>query len=834
MTRLWARDSYGIPPGTNLYGQHPVYYDHRADKGTHGVFLLNSNGMDIKINNTAEAGQYLEYNTVGGVFDFYFLAGPSPSAVARQYSEVVGLPAMMPYWGLGYHNCRYGYRDVYDVAGVVANYSAAGIPLETMWTDIDYMDGRAIFTVDPLRYPLPLVRELVQTLHNNDQHYIMMVDPAVAAKDYPTYNRGVESDVFLKTSNGSVYLGVVWPGATSFPDWFDPNVQAWWNNEFNDFFNPGDGIDIDGLWTDMNEASNFCPYPCLDPHGFAKRNNNPPQPPPVRLGPDYAIPGFGPDFQPQCVARVDFRVEAQTYFGENIAVVGSAVTLGNGEARNAAPVSPNNYPIWNAVIDLPTESEITYSYVRLEADGSYIFEQTNRTLTTGGCNGTVQTVNDVITTAQGTPPASVKRDAISHESPSSLSKRQSGGSQSGLPGRDLINPPYKIQNVAGSLSNLTLNTDLVHSNGLAEYDVHQLFGHTMSIVSRQAMQQRREGLRPLVMTRSTFPGTGKYVGHWLGDNTSNWENYLRSIAQMLDFISLFQIPYVGSDVCGFIGNTNELLCARWATLGAFSPFYRNHNADGNIGQEFYRWPTVTSAARNAINTRYQLLDYIYTAFDAQTKTGEPMIKPMFFTYPEDPSFFTEQYQYFYGDAILVAPVTTENSTSGSVRLPANTLYYDFYTHAPIRGTDEAIPLEVPYDTIPLFIKSGTIVPLRAQSANTTTQLREQDFTLIIAPDDQGNATGSLYLDDGQSLEQPSSSLINFRYSGGQFAMDGRFDYDVGEVGITKVVVLSPNATESTLSSGAVRGFEQTVGTVQGAENRIQGKVALTGGFEASL
>lgn len=119
-----------------MYGNHPVYFDHRGANGTHGVFLLNSNGMDIKINNTEATGQYLEYNTLGGVFDFYFLSGPTPQAVAQQYAQTVGYAAMQPYWGLGFHQCRYGMQDVYEVAGVVANYSTAGIPLETMWTDV--------------------------------------------------------------------------------------------------------------------------------------------------------------------------------------------------------------------------------------------------------------------------------------------------------------------------------------------------------------------------------------------------------------------------------------------------------------------------------------------------------------------------------------------------------------------------------------------------------------------------------------------------------------------------------------------------------------------------
>ena len=140
---LWSRDAYEIPPNTNLYGNHPVYFENRGDNNTHGVFLLNSNGMDIKISSDL-SGQYLEYNTIGGVLDLYIMAGPGPIDVARQYSDIVGKPAMMPYWGHGFHQCKYGYRDVYEVAGVVANYSAANIPLETMWTDIDYMDARKV------------------------------------------------------------------------------------------------------------------------------------------------------------------------------------------------------------------------------------------------------------------------------------------------------------------------------------------------------------------------------------------------------------------------------------------------------------------------------------------------------------------------------------------------------------------------------------------------------------------------------------------------------------------------------------------------------------------
>jgi alpha-glucosidase len=136
-----------------------------------------------------------------------------------------------------------------------------------MWTDIDYMELRKVFTLDPERFPLHLVRELVEYLHAHQQHYIVMVDPAVARSDNQAYNDGVDMDIFQKTPNGSIYTGAVWPGPTVFPDWFHPSAQDYWNKQFLRFFDPDTGVDIDALWIDMNEAANFCPYPCADPEG---------------------------------------------------------------------------------------------------------------------------------------------------------------------------------------------------------------------------------------------------------------------------------------------------------------------------------------------------------------------------------------------------------------------------------------------------------------------------------------------------------------------------------------------------------------------------------------
>jgi alpha-glucosidase len=540
----------------------------------------------------------------------------------------------------------------------------------------------------------------------------------------------------------------------------------------------------------MNEASNFCAWPCLDPEAEAAAQGLPPKPPAIRLGSPRPIPGFPEDFQPQCRAVITFNVNATTFFGENILILGSSITLGNDNIVNAAPLNANNYPIWSATIDMPADGTFTYQYVRAQPDGTYIYENTNRTVTTGDCDSTGST-QDTITTSSP-PQSKFKRLTKPAQPHVPVQKRQAAGEGVGLPGRDLLYPEYSIQNAAGTgvLSDRTIRTDLIHAGGYAEYDTHNLYGAMMSEASRIAMLARRPAVRPMIITRSTFAGSGRQVGHWLGDNGAEWSYYLTSIRQLLDFTSLFQFAFVGSDVCGFSGQTNDNTCARWAALGAFSPFYRNHREVNYPPHEFYRSELVAESARNAIAIRYKLLDYIYTAMYEQAQSGTPIIQPMFFAYPSDSNANSLEHQYFWGPGVLVAPVTEENSTTASFYLPDD-VFYDYYTHETVRGQGAQITVpDVPYTSIPLYYKGGSIVALRANSANTTTLLRKENFQLIIAPGLDGNAKGSLYLDDGVSLEQESTSYIEFSYDGesSTFKMGGTFDYDSGVI-IESITVL---------------------------------------------
>ncbi|GAP87195.2 putative glycoside hydrolase family 31 protein [Rosellinia necatrix] len=642
---MWNAESPFIPRNSNLYGSHPNYLEHRGEAGSHGVALLNANGMDINIDKTASGDQYLEYNTIGGVLDFYFLAGPSPTEVSQQYAEVVGMPAMMSYWTFGFQQCKYGWPDIDFEAAVVANYSAANIPLEALWADIDYMDRRRIFTTDPERYPLGKMRALVDEMHQRGQKYIMMLDPGVhRSDDYAPYARGRAAGAFIRAADGSsLYRGEQWAGEVVWPDWFAPGARAWWADEMRRFFDAETGLDIDGAWNDMNEVSNFCVDTDCEPS----------------------------DADRQGAERVRRR---------------------GGSSSSAA------------------------------------------------------------------------------------------GDMKGLPGRDLFSPAYRIANHQGALSTRTLYTNNTNADGTVQYDTHNLHGLMMISATRAALLARRPAARPFVLTRSTFAGAGAKAAHWFGDNESSWADYRATVAQMLAFAAVHAVPMVGSDVCGFNGAAREAMCARWALLAAFQPFYRNHADISAPDQELYRWDVVAAAARRAVDARYRLLDYIYTAARRAAADGTPIVNPLFFLYPADAATFGIDLQWFYGDAVLVSPVTDDDAASVTFYLPDD-VFYDFWTLAPVEGRGASVTVDdVALTDIPVHVRGGTVLPLRSASANTTALVRRNDFTLLVAPGRDGRAAGSLYLDDGDSVDVGSEySDISFTWDGETLRADGIFGYQTDVV-----------------------------------------------------
>ncbi|NWW54633.1 LYAG glucosidase, partial [Pedionomus torquatus] len=248
---LWNRDMAPVPQ-VNLYGSHPFYLVMEDDGLSHGVFLLNSNAMDVLL----QPSPALTWRTTGGILDFYIFLGPDPKSVVRQYLDVVGFPFMPPYWGLGFHLCRWGYSSTDITRQVVDNMTAARFPLDVQWNDLDYADAKRDFTFNKKSfkdYP-----EMVQEFHRRGLRYIMIVDPGISSSGppgtYKPYDEGLKRGVFIRNATGQPLIGKVWPGPTAFPDFTNPETHEWWHDMVKDFHAQ---VPFDGMWIDMNEPSNF-------------------------------------------------------------------------------------------------------------------------------------------------------------------------------------------------------------------------------------------------------------------------------------------------------------------------------------------------------------------------------------------------------------------------------------------------------------------------------------------------------------------------------------------------------------------------------------------------
>lgn len=248
---LWARDQGSATPNVNLYGSHPFFLGLNTKGKAHGVFLLNSNGMDM----TFEDG-YVAYQAIGGILDFHIFAGPSPGEVVSQYTSIIGRPVLQPYWAYGFHQCRWGYNSTAALREVVDQYKANSLPLDVMWADIDYMNGYHDFTLDPVNFVQADLASLLNDVHAAGQHFVPIIDPGIPdSQEDEAYTRGLELDVFIKSTDGIPYLGQVWPGPTVFPDFFHPKAQSYWNEQLKRMRGM---LDFDGIWIDMNEIANFC------------------------------------------------------------------------------------------------------------------------------------------------------------------------------------------------------------------------------------------------------------------------------------------------------------------------------------------------------------------------------------------------------------------------------------------------------------------------------------------------------------------------------------------------------------------------------------------------
>ncbi|CAG9560936.1 unnamed protein product [Danaus chrysippus] len=305
----------------------------------------------------------------------------------------------------------------------------------------------------------------------------------------------------------------------------------------------------------------------------------------------------------------------------------------------------------------------------------------------------------------------------------------------------------------------TLCMDAKHYVG-KHYDVHNVYAMAEAVITFNAMREVR-GKRPLVLSRASSPGLGKFAAHWSGDVYSKWHDLKMSIPALLSF-SLFGVPLMGSDICGFIGDTSEELCKRWMQLGAFYPFSRNHNSNDAKPQDpVAMGAEVVRASRIALRTRYRMLPYYYTLFWKAHVEGETVARPLFMEFPSLSKVHSIDEQFMLGPHVLVSPILTPgNSTTA---LFPSTTWYSFLDG---RYLAKDRWMEIGEGDI-ISIRAGAILPLQEPPSKgpvNTVVSRSGPLQLLVVPDKEGVANGQLYWDDGDSIntyEEKKYSHIDF-------------------------------------------------------------------------
>ena len=283
--------------------------------------------------------------------------------------------------------------------------------------------------------------------------------------------------------------------------------------------------------------------------------------------------------------------------------------------------------------------------------------------------------------------------------------------------------------------------------------VHNLYGGSMTRAAGEAFADLRPGQRTLLYSRSSFIGSHRYGGIWLGDNNSSWAQLLANI-QMMPSVQMCGFLYSGADLCGFSCDTTPDLALRWLEFGLLTPLMRNHSAVGTRMQEYYRFPEVLPAVRNMIRLRYALLPYLYSEFMKAALENTSYFRPLAFDYPDDPDAREVEDQLLLGEGLMVAPVYVQNAHGRHVYLPEPMKLLR------LRAVDdydeEILPAGHHYihcalDEVLLFLRPGHIIPV-AQPANNTAELDDASLTLWSFLPNGESAEYRMYRDDGVTTE----------------------------------------------------------------------------------
>lgn len=304
--------------------------------------------------------------------------------------------------------------------------------------------------------------------------------------------------------------------------------------------------------------------------------------------------------------------------------------------------------------------------------------------------------------------------------------------------------------------------DMIFEGGPAAA-THNVYAHHMLQSLKIAHDRYRPNERLHIMSRSGWPGTQALgASQWSGDVATRWDALANQIPLGLS-MGMAGFAYWNTDVGGFAGERPmPELYARWVQFGAFNSMLRPHGAH----QEREPWafgPETEAHAVKYVKLRYRLLPYTYTLAAEVYRTGLPFMRPLVLHYQNDPRTFHLVDQFLWGRDLLVAPVVTPETDSRKVYLPEGA-WYDFWTNRRING-GRVVVTAAPLDTLPLFVRAGSIIPMAPERLRTGEAWEE--ITLAVYPDEAGNVSFTLYEDDGRSVayQQGAFALTTFTCEG---------------------------------------------------------------------
>jgi alpha-glucosidase len=359
-------------------------------------------------------------------------------------------------------------------------------------------------------------------------------------------------------------------------------------------------------------------------------------------------------------------------------------------------------------------------------------------------------------------------------------------------------------------------------------EIHNVFGMENSRGTFEGLLKLAPDTRPFVMTRASYAGGHRYSATWTGDNQSTW-NHLRQTTPQLVNLGLSGFSMSGADVGGFSGSPKAELLTRWMEVAAFHPIDRDHTSAGTNPQEPWENGTAEdlNLRRRYIEERYRLMPYLYTTAEEMSRTGLPIMRPMFLEFPQgtgdgQPIDLANSNSFLLGPDLLIAQSTNPDEVDDySVALPAGG-WYDYWTGARVETTEGGVQLHQTLATLPVFVRGGAIVP-EQPLVQSTEETPQGPLTLRVYPPAAGgkDCTGSVYLDDG----------VSYAFKKGAFLREGFTCHQVAE-GITLTVAAREGSFGAWWKQLSVEVYGQSKPAAASSAVVDGEKGAVTTGFDS--